>query len=371
MVEIENISYTLVSNEKEEEIWKLHINNYESVFSKRLVGNQLKYIISKDNNVIACYGVVSSAFAVKDRDNYIKWSTEERKKYLKYLLRLQCYVDKIDKKYYREIMEEILIELVQRILLDFKIKYKYEPIFLEYFVENDNKIISLPLLITGWKYIGSTAGIGKDGTKEIESRKKRIYLYEYSQNYRNIFKFEEDNKLDPSSVLPKDELKYEFSDVNIGDKRRNKLLIDLVNLKYKFMGQSIAKICEGNESLLRKFYRFLDNKSKDINFDSLQYCHRINSIKRMNFCKEIKVIVDASDLNFENLKHCTGLGVISVKKGGSSSKGIRLYTSMAFDEHWIPLGIIFSKIIIPMLLTADQKKIEVKFLKLIRRLKYG
>lgn len=352
------LSYLFVLTKEDEETWNANAGINKVGYYKRLVGNQLKYIISWENEIIACFGVVSAAFAIKDRDNFIGWSYEEKEKNLKYIVRLQCYYIFCEPLniYYCEIVEIILSNLVKRISLDFKSKYKYEPLLIEYFVDVAFDEMSNILLKTGWKYAGVTLGQGRSESIINEKKRKYIFLFIYDSNFRKIFALKKYEEQNIDSVLPKDTLDLEFSDSNIGDKRRNKTLIDLANLKYKFMGLSIPKMCEGRENIIKKIYRFLDNKSNDINFDSIQACHRANTIKRMCFSKRVMVVVDATDLNYENLIHCSGLGIIGVKKGGSTSKGIRLYTAMAFDEHWLPLGIVYSTVLIPKLRTEDQKK---------------
>ena len=79
-------------------------------------------------------------------------------------------------------------------------------------------------------------------------------------------------------------------------------------------------------------------------------------MKRMKKAKSVFIIVDATDFNFNNLKHCKDLGVISVRKGGSTSSGLRLYSALAFDENFNPLGVIYAKLVSPQLRTEEERK---------------
>jgi len=51
-------------------------------------------------------------------------------------------------------------------------------------------------------------------------------------------------------------------------------------------------------------------------------------------------IQDGTDLNYNNLDKCSGLGVISSNQTGAQSRGLKLHTTLATSTNGLPLGLL-------------------------------
>jgi hypothetical protein len=51
-------------------------------------------------------------------------------------------------------------------------------------------------------------------------------------------------------------------------------------------------------------------------------------------------IEDGSDLNYNSLSHCEGLGVIGTNQAGTQSLGLHLHSTFVVTPDGLPLGLL-------------------------------
>jgi len=68
--------------------------------------------------------------------------------------------------------------------------------------------------------------------------------------------------------------------------------------------------------------------------------HREQTIRRMKGQSLVLCIQDGSNLNYNNLSQCDGLGVIGNNQTGAKSKGLHLHSMLAITPDGLPLGVV-------------------------------
>lgn len=80
-----------------------------------------------------------------------------------------------------------------------------------------------------------------------------------------------------------------------------------------------------------------------ITMDAIIAPHRERTLQRMTAQNEVLCIQDGSDLNYNSLSQCTGLGAISNNQTNTQSRGLHLHSTMVVSSDGIPLGLLGAK----------------------------
>lgn len=137
----------------------------------------------------------------------------------------------------------------------------------------------------------------------------------------------------------------EFRDIELGDARRKKRLIELSGSLSERPQDSINRASQ-DWAGAKAAYRFFDNDQVDA--EQILSTHRVRTWERAAGLPWVLAIQDTSFLNYSNLE-IEGLGPISGKGSlGNYNHGFVLHTVLAVDpnghEQGIPLGILNQKV---------------------------
>ena len=110
-------------------------------------------------------------------------------------------------------------------------------------------------------------------------------------------------------------------------------------------GQSWLDIVQGDRGETKAYYRFIaSSDDSEVTFENILKPHREQTIARMRGQSVVLAIQDTSELNFNSLNACTGLGINgknSIK--GAGSKGLKLHSTFVVnDDGGLPLGVLRS-----------------------------
>jgi hypothetical protein len=75
--------------------------------------------------------------------------------------------------------------------------------------------------------------------------------------------------------------------------------------------------------------------------------HRERTVRRMQGQKTVLCVQDGSDLNYNNLDQCEGLGEIGSNQTGAKSRGLHLHSTLAIAPNGLPLGVLRAQCIAP------------------------
>jgi len=84
--------------------------------------------------------------------------------------------------------------------------------------------------------------------------------------------------------------------------------------------------------------------------------HRQRTIQRMAGQEVVLCIQDGTDLNYNNLDRCDGLGIIGGNQTSAKSRGLHLHSTLAIDTNGIPLGVLRADCTAPIPKSPDDKR---------------
>ncbi len=77
-----------------------------------------------------------------------------------------------------------------------------------------------------------------------------------------------------------------------------------------------------------------------VTMEAILLPHRQRTIERMRGEQKVLCIQDGTDLNFNSLAQCEGLGAIGKNQTGTSSKGLHLHSTFVVNADGLPLGVL-------------------------------
>ena len=167
----------------EQSLWNEYIDRYHYLGFSKLPGAQMKYFVYSREHLLALIGFGACAWRVAPRDCYIGWSEEKRRENLQLVVNNARFLI-LPWVHSKNLASKILSMLTHRIAEDWQERYKYRPVLLETFVEN-NRFSGTCYKAANWKLVGTTKGRGKkDRFQDISLPKKDIFLYPLQKDFR-------------------------------------------------------------------------------------------------------------------------------------------------------------------------------------------
>jgi len=125
--------------------------------------------------------------------------------------------------------------------------------------------------------------------------------------------------------------KDDFTKVDLGDIRRTRVLMNLVESKTRDIHKTIRGISKASKDT-KSYYRLLSNDNLDL--EEIMNKATAEVIKRLK--GTILFIQDTTDINLNSHKGIEGLGYCS-----EHVKGVKLHSCLAVTPEGIPLGIVY------------------------------
>ena len=125
----------------------------------------------------------------------------------------------------------------------------------------------------------------------------------------------------------------ELSGANLGDKRRNKRLITIVEDLAAQPNESVSQASR-DTAAMQATYEFWANKR--IVASEIIEAHTTSTIERIKKHKTVLAIQDKTELDLGNRRRTTGIGAIS----NQAAKGLHLHSVLAVSEEGVPLGLL-------------------------------
>lgn len=148
-------------------------------------GEQLKYLIYGAGRVLACIGFGGAAFKVRDRDRFIGWTEESRKKNLQKVANNHRFLI-LPWVRIPHLASYILGNVTRRIRADWWDYYHNEIVLLETFVEKE-RFRGTCYRAANWVKVGQTTGRGRfDRYHQNVLPIKDVYLYPLAKAFREV-----------------------------------------------------------------------------------------------------------------------------------------------------------------------------------------
>ncbi len=179
------IQLLLVSGSPLESVWNNLVSKYHYLGHRRMFGRRLKYLAFAGNRPVGALGWKSACPRLGARDNYIGWSDEQRKKYLKNIVTNSRF---LIPHWIRvpNLASHLLGSGVKAVIADWYQRYDSRVFLLESFV-NPTYFKGTVYRASNWIYLGKTKGysLGNEGY-EYHGVLKEVYVYVTDRDFRTI-----------------------------------------------------------------------------------------------------------------------------------------------------------------------------------------
>lgn len=181
------IEIEMVRGSVHERLYNGLINSYHYLGYHQGTGEQLKYIIRGDGNILSAIGFGGAAFKSAARDAHIGWEKAAREHHLVNVVNNNRFLI-LPWIRVPHLASHILGRISRRIRLDWQDYYKRDIVLLETFVEK-GRFKGTCYKASNWLYIGQTTGRGRnDRYKNKKVPIKDIYLYPLDRGYKQLLK---------------------------------------------------------------------------------------------------------------------------------------------------------------------------------------
>ncbi|HDP98741.1 MAG TPA: DUF4338 domain-containing protein [bacterium] len=181
------IEMTMVRGGGDESLYNAIIGSYHYLGYHQGTGEQLKYIIRGDGQILAAIGFGGAALKSAARDCHIGWNTEQREQQLVKIVNNNRFLI-LPWIRVPHLASYILGCISRRIRSDWQAYYKRDIVLLETFVEQ-GRFKGTCYKAANWHYLGQTTGRGRN---DRYSRNmvpiKAIFIYPLDRDYQSILR---------------------------------------------------------------------------------------------------------------------------------------------------------------------------------------
>ena len=183
--ELPRITLQVVSGRATSLLWNEYMARYHYLGYAAMSGSQIRYNVFAGDQLVACISFCACAWKLKDRERYIGWSEEHRRKNLQLVINNARFLvlPWIESK---GLASKILSLAARQLPKDWKHRYGLEPVLLETFVEYERHKGTC-YKAANWINVGRTAGRGKKSTSHKSLiPAKDIWLYPLRKQFATL-----------------------------------------------------------------------------------------------------------------------------------------------------------------------------------------
>ena len=172
---------------KNSRLWNEYIQRYHYLGYTPLPGAQLRYFITRNEQILALLGFGASAWQVAPRDSFIGWDHDQRRKGLPLIVNNARFLI-LPWVQSKNLASKILAMIARQLPMDWFDRYNIRPVLMETFVET-GRFAGTCYRAANWVHVGQTKGRGKLGPQGIQSVPiKDIFLYPLTRSFRTVLK---------------------------------------------------------------------------------------------------------------------------------------------------------------------------------------
>lgn len=343
--QVAGLRLELVTGEAQRRLWNELMLREHPQGQRPLVGRQLRYLIGSDHGYLGAAGFAAAALKLRDRDEWIGWSEDQRRDHLDKVVGLSRLLIRPNVRC-ANLASKVLAMLTKACAPDFEVRYGYRPWLLESFVDSARHEGTC-FRAANWQRVGTSRGRGRqDRGHRKEQSLKDIYVYELDKNFRRHLGLG-DYQRRPALAMGEGLesgcwVQNELGGARLGDARLTRRLVSIVQTKAQSPGTPFAEAVAGDRAATAGYYRFIDAPDEsEIDMGAILAPHRERTLQRVKGCQTVLCLHDTTDLSYATLTACEGLGVIGKNQTKSESRGLRLHTSYAVSaDQGVPLGIL-------------------------------
>ena len=348
---INELRLIIVGTEEEMRIWNELMIQDHPRGAGPLVGRQLRYLVESEHGRLGGISFSSAALHLEDRDKWIGWDWDMRQKNLHHVVNMSRFLIRscISCK---NLASRVLGLAIKQFPGDFDFRYGHRPLLLESFVDTTH-YRGTCYKAANWQWIGRTKGRGRqDLLKKHEETVKDIYVYPLDKDFRIKMGLSENSGLDALDlhfgIDGGNWAENEFGGSPLGDHRLSNRLVEIGHNQAMNPSSSYSGAVEGNWPKVKAYYRLIDKPDDSaVTMANILLPHREQTIRRMKAEDTVLCIQDGSDLDYNSLDQCKGLGVIGSNQTGAKSRGLHMHSTIVVTTEGLPLGVLQSKLTAP------------------------
>lgn len=358
--EIRGLELVLVDTPEQMRLWNELMLNEHPQGAGPLVGRQLRYLIGSQHGWLGGFGFAAAALQLADRDRWIGWDSEQRRAYLHVVVGMSRFLIRPSVQC-RNLASKVLSLCLAALPDDFERQYGYRPWLVESFV--DTRYYSGACYrAANWIAVGKTQGRGRqDRFNQFALNAKAIYVYPLEQDFRSRIGLSPDAGLGALHVVDGLEAAHwaenEFGGAPLGDARLSKRLVSVAAAKAAVPDRAFSGVAKGDWAAVKAYYRMIDQPEESaVSLSNILAPHRQRTLRRMMGQKTVLCIQDGSDLDYNGLEQCEGLGEIGTNQTGARSRGLHLHSTLAVAPNGLPLGVVRADCVAPVGRSPQDKR---------------
>jgi Domain of unknown function (DUF4338) len=181
------LEFQLVRRTAEEPLFNSLMEQHHYLGYEQPVGEHLKYLVWANGRPIACLAWSSAPRHLASRDHYIGWSTEARRRNIRFLAYNTRFLI-LSWVRVEHLASHILGRMASRICDDWQRVYGHPIWFLETFVDPE-RFRGTCYRAANWVVLGRTTGRGKQSNSYVPNRSiKEVLGYPLSPAFRDLLR---------------------------------------------------------------------------------------------------------------------------------------------------------------------------------------
>jgi hypothetical protein len=142
------------------ELWNRLVCEHHYLKNANLVGEQLRYVVTYQDQWVALLGWSAASFHLKDREKWVGWSNLQRRSRLPLFAQNSRFVVLVDRTKWPNLASRSLALVCQRLSQDWQQAYGHPIAAVESFV--DSQVFrGTAYKANGWGLLGETDGFGR------------------------------------------------------------------------------------------------------------------------------------------------------------------------------------------------------------------
>ena len=181
--EVRPVGLERVEDREEKALWNASVERYHFLGYKRPFGCSLRYFITSRRGRLGCLLVASGARALRERDEWIGWTAQQRLSNLPYVINNSRFL-LFPWVRVPHLASHVLGHLARQIQADWQQRWNYQPVLLETFVD-PVRHRGVCYRAAGWTVVGETTGSGlKLRGHSYRTRRKLIFVRPLVDDFR-------------------------------------------------------------------------------------------------------------------------------------------------------------------------------------------
>ena len=342
--EVRGLELVPVETDEQMRIWNELLIDEHPRGAGPLVGRQLRYLIGSEHGWLGGLGFASAALQLRDRDRWIGWDVGTRRAQLDRVVGLNRFLIRAFVRC-RNLASRVLGLAVAQLPRDFQTRYGYRPWLVETFVDT-SCFAGTCYQAANWIRVGSTCGRGRQDAGRCHAETvKDIYVYPLVPDFRERMGLSAHSGCGPLPVGVGIEADtwaaQEFGGAPLGDRRLSNRLVRSAQIMAEHPGCAFSAVEQGDWAMVKGYYRMIDQPDESgVTPDNILASHREQTLRRMQTQQTVLCIQDGTDLDYNGLAECEGLGVIGKNQTGAESSGLHLHSTLAVGTDGVPLGLL-------------------------------